>query len=58
MIVAKKNDSCNKEHDCMALIAPIILMQAKSTVRGEQSEEASEGKRHSEGMLSRNTTDG
>ena len=42
----------------MALIAPIILMQAKSTVRGERSEEASEGKRHSEGMLSRNTTDG
>ena len=39
----------------MTLIAPIVIMQAKSTDRREQAKGATEGKRHSEGRLSRNT---
>ena len=39
----------------MPLIVPIMIMQAKVADRREQAEEATEGKRHSEGMLSRNT---
>ena len=39
----------------MTLIAPIVIMQAKSTDRREQAKGAIEGKRHSEGRPSRNT---
>ena len=39
----------------MTLIVPIMIMQAKATDRRDQAEEATEGKRHSKGMLSRNT---
>ena len=39
----------------MTLIAPIGIMQAKSTDRREQAKGATEGKRNSEGRLSENT---
>ena len=39
----------------MTLIALIVIMQAKSTDHREQAKGATEGKRHSEGRLSRNT---
>ena len=34
---------------------PIMTMQGKAADRRKPAEEATEGKRHSEGMLSRNT---
>ena len=45
----------NIKLESMPLSVPIMIMQAKATDHREQVEEATEGKRHSEGMLSRNT---
>ena len=50
-------DCSNIKHESMKLIVPIMILQAKATDRREQAGVASEGKRHSKGMLYRNTTD-
>ena len=47
--------SSNIEHENMSLIVPIVILQAKATDRRDRKAEATEGKRHSKGMLYRNT---
>ena len=45
----------NIDHESMALIVPIMILQVKATDHREQEAVATEGKRHSKGMLYRNT---
>ena len=45
----------NIEHESMTLIVPIMILQAKVTDCRAQAEVATEGERHSKGMLYRNT---
>ena len=45
----------NIEHENMTLIVPIVILQAKAADRRDREAEATEGKRHSKGMLYTNT---
>ena len=42
------------DHESMTLIVPIMILQANATDHREQEAVATEGKRHSKGMLYRN----
>ena len=45
----------NVEYENMSLIAPIMILQAKTTRHSEKAVEDTEEKKQSEGMLSWNT---
>ena len=47
--------SSNIEHENMSLIVPIVILQAKATDHCNREPEATEGNRHSKGMLYTNT---
>ena len=47
--------SSNIEHENMSLIVLIVILQAKATDRRNREPEATEGNRHSKGMLYTNT---